>query len=125
MIGNNSKTIEGQWFEGLLNGICTITWKGSIKYVGYCVKENREGFGIIHWPAQNKIYLGFWKNNKQEGVGMIISSKSVKYGFWSQGERMNWFYSENDALLQLCSTQERFKSAFKHSFMELINFIGQ
>lgn len=122
-MGDGSKIINGEWSEGMIHGFCEIQWKDKKKYVGYCVKDKKEGLGIFYWPDQAKLFVGFWKNNKQDGVGKLLTSKSAKYGYWNQGERLNWFSSETEAMHQLEGVQQKQKGVFHKSLDELISFV--
>ena len=47
--------------------------------------ESREGRGTYHWD-RNDIYGGFWKNNRQHGIGrMIFSNGDIYKGDWRNG----------------------------------------
>ena len=43
-----------------------------------------------------KIYLGFWKSNKQNGLGKFKDSNSneYKFGIWVEGKRTQWINEE-------------------------------
>lgn len=36
---------------------------------------------IDYWP-NNRFFVGFWKEGKQNGVGKYIKGEDVKYGVW-------------------------------------------
>ena len=50
-------------------------------------KDNKNGFGLIFWINERKIFVGFWKNNKQNGLGKFISNENIRYGFWEEGKK--------------------------------------
>ena len=111
---DNSK-YEGEWKENKLNGYGIYTFKdgsvykgefkgnrmcglgefsfpGTKTYIGFFYRDCRTGFGILVWHKQNKAFIGFWKNNQENGIGKYISNNKIRYGIWKDGvivERIN------------------------------------
>ncbi len=102
----------------MLNGYCELTSKEGKIYFGNAKNDKKEGFGIYYTPKPSKFFIGFWKNNKQEGVGKLITEKFSKYGFWNQGERLNWFDTYSEAISQLGTNQLNYEKSYQ---MELKN----
>lgn len=120
----DKKVFSGEWKNGQLNGFVRMEWKDGKKYIGNCDRDKKEGFGILQTINPMKIFLGFWKNNKQEGVGKVATDKSEKYGFWTGGERLNWFNSEREAVTNLPVERSSYEKILRMSTKELIKLIS-
>ena len=83
---NKNRLYEGEWKNGKMNGIGLFKWDDGRKYIGYYKEDKREGFGIFFWPNPLKIYMGFWVNGLQIGVGKIYTSFKEKYYLWEEGK---------------------------------------
>ncbi len=70
-----------------MNGYGEYHWPEGRSYIGNYVMDKRHGFGIHYWSNPEKLFMGFWENNKQNGVGCIITMKSIVYGVWHNGEK--------------------------------------
>lgn len=55
----------------------------------------KNGFGLIFWLKEKKAFIGYWKNNKQEGLGKFINEENSKYGLWKEGSKI-LKYDENE-----------------------------
>ena len=55
----------------------------------------KEGIGKYIWN-DGRIYLGFWKSNKQNGLGKYSNPNASKdkYGIWVDGKRTQWLDKE-------------------------------
>ena len=102
-----------------------MTSKEGKIYYGFAKNDKKEGFGVYYTPNPKKIFVGFWKGNKQEGVGKLITEKSTKYGFWSQGERLNWYDSFNQAYSHLRNDQLNFAKLLQIEGKEVNRYISQ
>jgi hypothetical protein len=69
-----------------MDGYGEFSWKDGNRYYGYYVSDKKEGFGVFHWPNSEKVFVGFWKNGKQEGVGKKLAVGKVKYCYWKNGK---------------------------------------
>jgi hypothetical protein len=107
-----------------MHGYGEFRWKDGKRYIGYYVHDKKEGFGIYYWASLNRMYIGFWKGGKQEGVGKYINPKTVRYGYWRNGEREKWFQSEMEAMSYLQQSQEKFKNLFKYDVKEINSFLS-
>ena len=58
------------------------------KYIGYFLNDKKNGFGIFTWKNQIKIFIGFWFNGFQNGVGKYIDLKKQKCGIWKDGKKI-------------------------------------
>lgn len=78
---------SGIWLSNQINGFGKFTYPGVKYYIGCFKKDNKNGFGLIFWIKERKIFVGFWKNNKQNGLGKFISNENIRYGFWEEGKK--------------------------------------
>ena len=67
---------------------------------------------IDHWP-NNRFFVGFWKEGKQNGVGKYIKGEDVKYGVWKNREREKWFDYEDEFVSCLDQNDEKYASLFQ------------
>jgi hypothetical protein len=114
----------GYWQNSHLNGYGEFRWKDGRKYMGEFINNEREGFGIHKWPNTMKAYIGFWKGNKQHGIGCAINGKIIKYGFWENGDRLRWFDSEHEAYQNIQHKRHLpFRKFFRKSYEEVMEFL--
>ena len=83
---NKNRIYEGEWKNGKMDGIGLFKWGDGRKYLGYYKEDKREGFGIFFWSNPLKIYMGFWNNGFQNGVGKIYTSFKEKLYLWEEGK---------------------------------------
>jgi len=107
-----------------MHGYGEFKWKDGKKYVGLYVHDKKEGFGVYYWASPNRVYVGFWKGGKQDGVGKYINPKVVRYGLWKYGEREKWFSSEEEAMEYLGHSQNNYKEIFRYDLNEITNYIN-
>jgi hypothetical protein len=108
-----------------MHGYGEFRWKDGKRYLGYYTHDKKEGFGIYYWASPNRVYIGFWKGGKQDGVGKYINPKTVRFGLWKNGERDKWFSSEKEAIEYLQLGQLKFRKLFKYDLNDITNFMGQ
>ena len=82
-----NRKYEGEWKKGKMNGIGLFKWDDGRKYFGYFKQDKREGFGIFFWNNPLKIYLGFWVNGLQNGIGKLYTSFKEKYYLYENGKK--------------------------------------
>ena len=71
---------KGHWKKNKMDGLGEFTFPEIKSYFGFFEKDKRAGFGIMIWYKENKIFLGYWDDNKQHGPGKIINIwESGKY----------------------------------------------
>ena len=110
-----------------MNGIGLFKWDDGRKYFGMFKDDKRHGFGIYFWNNPLKIYMGFWINGLQNGIGKILTSFKEKYYLWNNGKIEKKFQKNNDINLQI-DKQERNKMKkynrfFKMNLDDLLTFI--
>jgi hypothetical protein len=109
----------------MMHGFGEFEWKDGKKYIGYYLNDKKEGFGIYYWQNPNKAYIGFWKNGKQDGVGKYMTPNKVRYGLWSCGEKVRWYNSDKEALLNLIGRDQiQYKELFKYDLGDINSFLN-
>ena len=87
---------KGEWKGNRMNGIGEFSYPGVKTYIGYFQRDLRNGFGISIWHQNNKAFIGFWKNNLQDGLGKFIANNKVRYGVWKEGKMSEKINSKTD-----------------------------
>ena len=86
----------------------------------------RDGFGINYFKSEDKLYIGFWKNNKRCGFGKIYNQKKMRYGLWfeqnDENKKTKFFGNEQEAMdyLKQNGLYDKYKKFFECSKDELI-----
>ena len=39
----------------------------------------------LQYGKKNKVFMGYWKNNKKHGPGKLINDDTITYGEWENG----------------------------------------
>ena len=65
-------TYEGNWKDGYIDGKGKLKWKSGNIYKGDFKMGKMDGNGYMIWFNENKKYSGEWKNNIQNGFGVEI-----------------------------------------------------
>jgi hypothetical protein len=110
---NDNKIFKGEFRNNMMNGYGEFIWKDGKKYYGYYHNDKKDGFGIHYWTSPDRLYLGFWKEGKQHGIGKYVKNKIVKYGQWLNGERIRYFDSYSDAINALPENMINYQFYFK------------
>ena len=80
---------KGKKIVDLKEGFGSYKWKDGKRYAGYHVHDKKEGFGIYYWPITDRVFIGFWKDGKQHGTGIIKGTDGCKLiGEWKNGIRI-------------------------------------
>jgi hypothetical protein len=109
----------------MMNGLGEFCWKDGKKYFGFYRNDRKEGFGIYSWKEPKKIFIGFWADGKQNGVGKYMDCQRIKFGIWENGKKLKWFSDESEIYPFLDEEKERFQDFFKFGFDEMSCFIEQ
>ena len=126
-IDDKNRYYEGEWKNGKMNGIGLFKWDDGRKYFGMFKDDKRHGFGIYFWNNPLKIYMGFWINGLQNGIGKILTSFKEKYYLWNNGKIEKKFQKNNDINLQIDkqerNTMKKYNRFFKMNLDDLLTFI--
>ena len=82
---------KGEFHLGEKNGIGKYIFSDGSRYEGEWEKNNLEGFGIYYYLGQ-RIYIGQWKNNLKEGFGLFIWKDKIYIGFYANDKKMDLVY---------------------------------
>ena len=108
-----------------MHGYGEFKWADGKKYIGYYILDKKEGFGIYYWANPLRIYMGFWKNGKQDGVGKFFNgNKQPKYGSWKNGDKEYIFQNEEEAFYKLQPNQQKYINFFQYNLNEITQFLG-
>jgi len=98
-------TYEGEWKMGRISGKGKIKWSNGNIYEGQFKLNHIDGNGYMVWYDLLEKYIGNWKNDKQNGLGMHIwyepkgelkEMRNRYVGEWADGIREGYgvfFYS--------------------------------
>ena len=75
----------GQFREGKLNGIASLTSSNGLKYQGYFKDDNMYGIGKSN-SKEGTIYFGEFKDSQKHGKGILTSH---------EGTRQKGLFAEN------------------------------
>ncbi len=85
----NGDQYEGYFAEGYRQGHGKYTWENGAVYIGNYVGGKKSGFGILEFADMEQVYIGEWKENQREGLG-ILYDKQEQYemGVWKENKKM-------------------------------------
>ncbi len=81
---------------------------------------------MSYWKNKDKLFIGFWKNNKINGFGKIFQENKVRFGLWTDekdNKKIDWFNSDEEAYNYLENNNlENYKKLFEFSKDEIIRY---
>ena len=104
---------KGEWKGNRMSGIGEFSHPEVKTYIGYFQRDLRNGFGILIWHQNNKAFIGFWKNNQQEGLGKFFANNKVRYGVWKGGQLSEKINNKNDFDQRLNDEDARYSTYFQ------------
>jgi hypothetical protein len=60
-----------------------------------------------------KAYIGFWDNNKQNGLGQFINGNKIIYGIWNDGKLINKILTKNEFLNKISINEKIYLNNFR------------
>ncbi|MCK7589678.1 hypothetical protein M0G43_03755 [Subsaxibacter sp. CAU 1640] len=79
-------TVEGFFSNGKPNGFGIQNYETG-GYEGELKDGSRDGFGLYAWDATGANYVGYWKDGKQQGLGMMMTDgKVTQAGVYEDGK---------------------------------------
>ena len=113
---------EGEWKNGRISGEGRIKWENGNLYEGEFKMNHIEGNGYMVWYDLLEKYIGRWKSDKQNGLGMHIwyepkgelkEMRNRYVGEWEEGIRQGYgvFFYSNGAMYE-----GEWKNNMKHGF---------
>jgi len=115
-------TYEGEWKGGRIYGQGKMKWENGNIYDGQFKMNHIDGDGYMVWYDLQEKYIGKWKNDKQNGLGMHIwyepkgelkEMRNRYVGEWEDGIRQGYgvFFYSNGAIYE-----GEWKNNMKHGF---------
>ena len=102
----------GEWKDNRMNGIGQFS-SGIKTYIGYFIRDARNGFGMVLWENEQKAFVGLWKDNKQHGIGKFFYNNKIRYGIWKEGDLVEKINSDIDFNNRLINEKVVYSSFFK------------
>ena len=96
-----------------MEGFGILNVKNNKIYVGFYKNDYKDGFGIKIWDNDKKAYVGFWKNNKQEGFGKLIKKDKIKYAIYKDGLIVNEI-NDNDNINKIFNDINKYFIIYCH-----------
>ena len=59
--------------------------------------------------------MGFWKDNKQNGLGKFIHNGKIRYGLWENGNLKDKIKEEVNFIKQLNREEVKYLNFFKYN----------
>ena len=82
------KIYEGEWKNDRIEGKGEMTWFTGEKYIGDWKNNEKDGLGIQYYSNKNKEYEGNFKNGFFEGKGVYYYDDGNRYeGDWKNNKR--------------------------------------
>lgn len=109
----------GEWSSNVMHGYGEFTWPEGKKYMGYYKYEKKSGFGIYIWTVPIfRVYIGFWKDGFQNGIGKLINIKKEEgqakesWCLFEAGKRIKKFKSKEEAVYEMTQDQLKYLQLF-------------
>ena len=107
MIHYSDRYYQGEFKGGMFEGYGEFHWNKGIKYIGLWKKGMKNIFGVYTNVHKRQAYIGFWKNNKMDGVGVIYNDSGAKFGKWKEGVKVNNYANYNDAINNIIDDKDK------------------
>ena len=107
MIHYSDRYYQGEFKGGMFEGYGEFHWNKGIKYIGLWKKGMKNIFGVYTNVHKRQAYIGFWKNNKMDGVGVIYDDSGAKFGKWKEGVKINNYVNYNDAINNIIDDKDK------------------
>lgn len=104
----DGRIYSGEWLENSMHGYGEFEWQDGKKYKGFYEYDQKSGFGMYLWTNPIRIYIGFWKEGKQGGIGRYIYNKGSNWGVWESGEKTGKLESKDEAYSLLNSDEKKY-----------------
>jgi hypothetical protein len=94
--GSGQRTYEGDWVNGVREGLGSLLFKDGRGYVGEWANDKRHGTGTST-RYKGQVYTGSWKNGVMYGHGVLIQADDTVYeghfscGLMSGKGTMKWY----------------------------------
>lgn len=99
---NDGSVYEGNYLKNKRNGKGKLKLSNGSEYLGDFIDDKIEGKGIFKWN-ENKIYFGEWENNSLNGIGSFMLGTKKYIGHFrndkKEGIGINYFYESNNYII--------------------------
>ena len=92
---SDHKYYFGEWKNKKKEGFGEFIYKEK-KFIGFYCNNKRNGLGILVWKNGQKAQIGFWKEGKQFGLGKFMNKKKVYFGIWQMNKKVKWLKNEKE-----------------------------
>lgn len=86
---SNGNKYEGQWSKNKMQGIGVYSFADGSVFEGEFNNDVKEGFGVLYTKGKKKVFMGFWKNNKMDGEGIIVKDSIVRKYIFNNSKKVN------------------------------------
>lgn len=123
----DKRIYQGQWTNGKLNGYGEFIWPDGKRYIGYYKDDKKSGFGMYLWTNPYKMFVGFWINGLQGGVGKIVYIKEgersrEKWGIYNNSKREKKLNDLEEAKEYMTEEESKYINLFDYfTFERVIN----
>ena len=122
IMNKGNMSYNGEWKGGKISGNGRIKWENGNLYEGEFKLNHIDGNGYMVWYDLEEKYIGKWKNDKQNGLGIHIwyepkgelkEMRNRYVGEWEDGIREGYgvFFYSNGAMYE-----GEWKNNMKHGF---------
>ena len=70
---------------------------------------------------EDKAFIGFWRNNSQNGLGKFIVNDKIRYGIWKDGEFAEKIQSKEEFDNRLKEEESKYLKYFQNENYESIS----
>ena len=92
----DNKIYLGEWKNNKKHGCGELIYNDKI-FVGWFKRDQKEGIGLTYWINEDKLFFGFWKKGKKEGFGKYFHGEKIRFGLWKNDSKSLWFDDDNQA----------------------------
>lgn len=112
----------GEFKDDMMHGIGEFHWPDGKKFLGRYERNKKNGLGLYIWPGNEKMYMGFWKDGKQHGLGFMVSKTTVKRGQWEHGKRVKWIHDPWLFCRQIEVDHPEYEEFFERKPMDVVTY---
>ena len=108
----NGKLYEGEFKRNLFNGYGEFTYNSNEKYYGMWLNGKKNIFGIYVNKNKKICFIGFWKDNNQNGIGAVYTENKVRFDKWENGKKIKSYNSYEIAMKNIPNNYQQYKDFF-------------
>lgn len=116
---SNGGLYMGEFSENTMSGYGEYILNNKT-YIGMFLNDVRHGFGIDFLQDPIRVYVGFWKDGKKDGLGKMLSADSVSFCLYENGKKTKLIQNYSDAINLLAKDDIKYKKIFKLNMNKLL-----